>query len=102
MAQLAFLANGYLSTITKALTIFKETLKIILRYIVLVEVPNVTNLQTKSKTSRVKMTGDNISQVVPEALKCGICAQLCKRGVKVNLDDFECLLKRENKVNVSS
>jgi len=29
------------------------------------------------------MTGDNISQVVPEALKCGICAQLCKRGVKL-------------------
>ena len=68
----------------------------------LVKVPNVPNLQTKSKTSRVRMTGDNISQVVPEALKCGICAQLCKRGVKVNLDDFECLLKRENKVNISS
>ena len=59
----------------------------------LVNVPNVTNLQTNSKTSRVRMTGDNISQVVPEALKCGICAQLCKRGVKVNLDDFEYLLK---------
>ena len=67
-----------------------------------VEIPNVSNLQTKSKTSRVRMTGDNISQVVPEALKCGICAQLCKRGVKVNLDDFEYLLKRENKVNVFS
>ena len=68
----------------------------------LVKVPNVTNLQTNSKTSRVRMTGDNISQVVPEALKCGICAQLCKRGVKVNLDGNEYLLKRENKVNVSS
>ena len=68
----------------------------------LVKVPNVTNLQTNSKTSRVRMTGDNISQVVPEALKCGICAQLCKRGVKVNLDDFEYLLKKISSMFLAS
>ena len=38
----------------------------------------------RPRSNRVKMA-DNSDEVVPASLQCGICSQLCKRGVKVHL-----------------
>ena len=33
----------------------------------------------------MRMADNNSDGVVPAALQCGICSQLCKRGVKVQM-----------------